>query len=701
MSRKRKHIKSSDATPPAKLQFTAETCTFANLEAEAAGDGPPTFEMLAYTGGKMILNGFNRPVIADLTGMDLGPNSRPIRLQHDANRGVGHTTDVAVTKSEDGQLQLTAAGVVSRVNDHSRDVTESGRNGFPWQASIGAQGLQWESVSKGKTVRVNGQEFTGPVLVARKSALSEISFVDLGADQATTARIAAQHTENERTDTMEWTKWLEARGLEEADLTDEAVASLRAAYEVDQAEEVADDTTDIEAEAPADDADDEAIKRAEYVASIHAAADNCKDLDETKRAKLVVDALRGQWSPEKLELTAMRQTRNSAPNVVVDDKDSKLSNNMIAAAVCQATGMDTDDKFTDEENQRAHDTFRGRIGLQELIMQCAKARGWQGNGTSSEFRSQHEDILRYAFDRNIQGAFSSVDIADILSNTANKFLMESFMAVERVWRDITAVRAVQDFKQITTYRLTGDLQYEQVGPAGEIKHGTLADTSYTNQANTYAKMLGITRQDQINDDLGALEVLPRRLGRGAGLKINDVFWTEFLADAGTFYTTARGNYFDGASSALSIDSLGTAEQYFMDQTDDDGKPLGAMPSMLVVPTALYATARQIFASTEVRNPSGTKQDPVANIYNGKYDPIVSAYLGNSSYTGYSAAAWYLLANPSDIPVIETVFLNGQEAPTVESADADFNTLGIQLRGYHDFGVNKQEYRGAVKSKGSA
>jgi hypothetical protein len=38
-------------------------------------------------------------------------------------------------------------------------------------------------------------------------------------------------------------------------------------------------------------------------------------------------------------------------------------------------------------------------------------------------------------------------------------------------------------------------------------------------------------------------------------------------------------------------------------------------------------------------------------------------------------------------------------PTVESADADFNTLGIQMRGYHDFGVAKQEPRGGVKMKG--
>jgi hypothetical protein len=52
-------------------------------------------------------------------------------------------------------------------------------------------------------------------------------------------------------------------------------------------------------------------------------------------------------------------------------------------------------------------------------------------------------------------------------------------------------------------------------------------------------------------------------------------------------------------------------------------------------------------------------------------------------------------------MIEVVFLNGQQTPTIEDADADFNTLGVQMRGYFDFGVNKQEYRAAIKSKGAA
>jgi hypothetical protein len=80
---------------------------------------------------------------------------------------------------------------------------------------------------------------------------------------------------------------------------------------------------------------------------------------------------------------------------------------------------------------------------------------------------------------------------------------------------------------------------------------------------------------------------------------------------------------------------------------------------------------------------------------------VSRYLGNSKYAGFSTKAWYLLAEPTDLPVIEVAFLNGQEAPTIETADADFNVLGVQMRGFHDFGCKLQDPRGGVKAKGEA
>jgi len=275
----------------------------------------------------------------------------------------------------------------------------------------------------------------------------------------------------------------------------------------------------------------------------------------------------------------------------------------------------------------------------------------------------------------LQAAFSAFRLPGILSNVADKFLLAGF-------------------------RLTGAFEYEEVGPTGELKHGAVDEETFTNQAKTYGRMFSITRTDLINDDLGALTAVPRKIGRGGALKLNKVFWTAFLDNA-AFFTTARGNYKAGASTALSVDGLTEAELLFLEQKDAEGSPLGVVARVLLVPPALLVRGTQLMNSTELRDGGASSKYVTNNPHAGKFSVIHSAYLRNAAVEGNSAKAWYLLADPDDLPVIEVAFLNGQQTPTVERADADFNVLGIQFRGYFDFGVAKQDWRAGVKMKGEA
>jgi hypothetical protein len=108
-------------------------------------------------------------------------------------------------------------------------------------------------------------------------------------------------------------------------------------------------------------------------------------------------------------------------------------------------------------------------------------------------------------------------------------------------------------------------------------------------------------------------------------------------------------------------------------------------------------------ATEIREDgnSSAKKYPTNNPHAGKFRVHRSSYLSNSLYTGNSTKSWYLLAEPANLPVIEVAFLNGVESPTVESAEADFHNLGIQLRGVQDFGCSKQNHRGGLRMKGEA
>ena len=649
-------------TLPAPLNLTAT----AHIEVEASGDGEstalPRFQMVAYTGGAMRIAGWKFPVVIDLAGMSIPAQSRPIRFGHDPLSGVGHTDSIRVE-----QGKLMAAGVVSRDTSAAREVVASSKNGFPWQASVGASVDEFEFIKAQQQVTVNGRQYAGPINVVRKSTLGEISFVDLGADGETSASVAASA----------------AQESGDPDVTDHDTdtdepntpTNPPAAPVASSAATV----SDIRAEAAAE------IERIAAVRRVCA----------SRHPQLEARAIREGWDPQRTELEVLRATRPTAPAAHVPD-NTVNGNVLEAACLLTAKAANVENAFDPQTLDLAARRFRGGIGLQELLLEAAWANGYTGRN----FRDNRE-VLRFAFGRGIEAAgYSTIDISGILSNVANKFLLEGFFSVERTWRNICAVRNVSDFKTVTSYRLIGTDQYELVAPGGELKHGTLGSEQYTNKADTYGLVLAIDRRDIINDDLGAITTVPRKLGRGSGLKINDVFWTTFLANA-SFFTAGNNNYLTGADTALAIDGLTKAEVAFMDQVDSDGKPIGILPALMLVPTALSAVGSQLFKSMELRDTSSSTKYPISNPHQGKFRVEVSRYLANSSYTGNSAKAWYLFAEPTDLPVIEVAFLNGQEAPTIETADADFNQLGVQMRGYHDFGVALQDSRGGVKSKGEA
>jgi len=126
------------------------------------------------------------------------------------------------------------------------------------------------------------------------------------------------------------------------------------------------------------------------------------------------------------------------------------------------------------------------------------------------------------------------------------------------------------------------------------------------------------------------------------------------------------------------------------------------PAILLVPTALKVTAEQLFKELPLNQvPANNKAKPVNNPHAGKFRPVCSPYLSVTSINGNSTTAWYLLAEPSDVAALEIAYLRGTRVPTIESGETDFNTLGMQWRGYFDFGVATQDHRASVKSKGAA
>ncbi len=246
--------------------------------------------------------------------------------------------------------------------------------------------------------------------------------------------------------------------------------------------------------------------------------------------EIEAQAIGDGWDATRCELEVLRSGRPKPP-LPSSGPAIHMADHTVTSAVLQAACFLTS-RLEDVEKaceapalETASRRFRGGIGLQELLLEAAWANGYTGRN----FRDSRS-VLRFAFGggggfgsgargaegASIEAGLSAIDVGGILSNVANKFLLEGFFSVERTWRNICAVRNVNDFKAVTSYRLIGKDQYEQVAPGGELKHGSLGEEMYSNKADTYGLLLSIDRRDIINDDLGAITTVPRKLGPRLG-----------------------------------------------------------------------------------------------------------------------------------------------------------------------------------------
>jgi hypothetical protein len=661
--------------------------------AEGEATGPKSFSSTFYTGGPLNVAGWDMPVVVDLAGLKTG-KVLVANLDHDATKRVGNFSLV-----NDGKI-LIANGKANAATAARDEVVNSAIDGYQWQASLEVTPHKVEQLAKGKTIEVNGQQITGPAYITREGTLKGFGFVSHGADDNTTATIAASAASS----TMKGKKmeakfkaWIEAMGFDAESLSPEQIEGLQANFDGKQAT-----AKPIKAKSPFEARKLEAKRKSD----IEAAADRMIEQRSSTESEIAEIEAMCQHAIEagmsvtefRLELMDSMAPAERSPRADIR-RGPKYSNRVLEAAICQAGLLKDHEKhFDDQTLQAAHDQFKGRIGLKQLFLVAAQDRGYQANFATEV----NVEVQRAAFGmagpaRIHATGFSTIEISTILSNVANKFLREGFNAVDMTPLRIAAIRPVNDFKTVTTVSLTGDLQFDKLGASGEIKHGELGEETYSNKADTYAKMLAITRQDIINDDLGALTAVPRRLGRGAGLKLNDIFWTVFLNNSSFFTGAPRNNVNTGVAN-MTVGGLTATETIFMNQVDPDGKPLGLLPAILVVPTALKVPANTLMRSERLITGTGAEIGE-ANPYAGRFRVESSPYMSNASYTGYSAAAWYMIADPAEMPMIEIAALNGRVEPVVETADADFNVLGVQMRGYSDVGVNLQEYRAAVRADG--
>jgi hypothetical protein len=619
----------------------------APIELQAAGGDQkrPTFRLVAYDGKPMRVSGFGS-VIVDLTGADV-LGSIPLLESHGEN--LDNIVGQGTAKIESNQIIVT--GSLTDATPSGQKVLALARSGISLQASIGYAPEKREYVRAGDTVRVNGGTFIAPadgLSIVRVGRLREVSLVPVGAAGETQVQISAKADSQKGNQNM----------ADENNNTDSIQAER-------------DRTAEINAKCDT------------RLAGI--AGQFVPDRVKAIRASAVTEG----WTEEKTEnellrcerdayaLRDIRGQRQTAPELHGSSRDIDPIQCAAAGLMIRAGFSKAAERQFGEPMLHAADAMR-KGTLLDLCETCLRAEGIE--------KPQGREAM-------VKAAFSTVIMPQTLGLAGEKILLDAFREAPSPWREWCKIVSVQSFREHTLLRPSFLGGFEQLGPAGEIKHGHVGEETAMIRADTYAKLLRIDRQSIVNDDAGAFGQAAQAMGKAAARKLNDLVIQVLLAGSASFFTEARGNLLD---DPLSVSAVAAAIAVLRAQVDADGGNLDIMPRVLAVGPALESLAIAICNSDFVGVTDGS---PTGNSLKGLLIPVVEPRLANATLGG-SATTWAVLAAPIDSPQA-VAFLNGQETPTVESLglDADVDHLSYGWRAYFDFGSALVDWRSGVLSTG--
>ena len=372
--------------------------------------------------------------------------------------------------------------------------------------------------------------------------------------------------------------------------------------------------------------------------------------------KIELEAISGGWDSRDAEIRLLRMARPVGPAVHIHQQQP-LHAEVLEAAACEHLRMaNVEKQFRPEILEASHKRFKGRISLQQMMLEAAWANGCDVRYISGD--ADLRRVMNYACPGHvcpggdlIAADASTISLPNLFSNLANKALLEGFWAVESVWRDVASVGSSKDFKPNPHMRFYGNMAFQSLSAAGEIKHGSVGEVRYDNQVDLRAEMFSTTYKDIINDDLSALSQVPRLLGRGAAVDLNHGFWTEWLSGLDSqgvaMFSTARnnlvaGNYNDDAGETQSygltaisgVQTLTAMKQAFLQQKAPDGEPVAIAPLILLAPPKRADFAKRLVQSSELRSTLSGATYPIDNPHAGLFKLAISSYLAEAyAYTG--------------------------------------------------------------------
>ena len=346
--------------------------------------------------------------------------------------------------------------------------------------------------------------------------------------------------------------------------------------------------------------------------------------------------------------------------------------------------------------------FLAPSGVDPVIANALDARlGIRGaRGDSRSLIELAAACLEYARVPNVRSmsrneiatrALTTSDFPALLADSAGRALAQAYGAVPSPLKALARQVLVPDFRNRSVVRVGAAPELEKVNEHGEYNYSYISEAAAAWRLSTYGRILALSRQAVINDDLGGFADLINKFGGAAARKEGDLLAALILSnptiDGTALFHASRGTLLTGGGSALASAGIAAAVKALRLQKEVDGGFIQQTPEFLLVPAALEATARQaVFAIAPAVT---TNANPIEQTLKVIVEPRLDAA---------STTAWYLVATGASNS-LEYGYLEGNEGVYVETRNG-FDVDGIEVKARLDFGCGFVAPTGWIKSAGA-
>ena len=432
------------------------------------------------------------------------------------------------------------------------------------------------------------------------------------------------------------------------------------------------DVDAIRSAAKADAVKQERQRASDIRVAVRSAGLDMSYADELIDGDVTVDAARAQVL-EKLAARTESAPISSRADIFTTVDETETRRSLMTEAVLYRANPSA--KLSDGARQYAG------LSMIDIAKECLDARGVKYRGMD---RLQ---IVSRAFEGNS-------DLPNVLANVANKSLRQAYESSPRTFTPWARQTTAPDFKLMSKVSLSDAPALEKVTENGEFKRGAVTDGKETYQLATYGKIIGLTRQAIINDDLSAFTRIPAMFATAAANLESDTVYgiltaNAALADGVALFHAATHLNYTSTGTVISIDSLGVAKKLMRLQKTPKNVVMNLTPKFLIVPAQIENVGWQ-YTTPEYNAATAATVNP----FRGQLQLIVEPRLDASSGT-----AWYMAADSNMVDTIEYCYLEGQNGVYIETRQG-FDVDGMEIKARLDFAAKAIDYRGLYKNVGA-